>query len=88
MLVLTTHQIMHNDTFYNIKLLMRFRTINAQPTRNQQLIYLGLKTIWYYRLTITRDKFHEAIQASADWIQSKKLMSGQPMNGVANFCYG
>ena len=45
MLVLTTHQIMHNDTFYNIKLLMRFHAINAHPTHSQQLIYLDLKII-------------------------------------------
>ena len=68
MLVLFTHQIVHN-MFYNIKLLMRLRIINVQPTRKQQLIYLGLKIRRYYRLTITRDKFHEVIQMSVSLIQ-------------------
>ena len=66
---------------------MRFYTIIAQPTRSQQLIYLGLKTIWYYRLTITRDKFHEVIQVSVGLIQYSNLISGALMNVVANFCY-
>ena len=64
MLSLFNHQIMHNNTFYNIKLLMRLRIINAQPTRKQQLIYLHLKIIRYYLLRITRDKFHEVIKVS------------------------
>jgi hypothetical protein len=61
MLAPFTHQIMHNNTFYNIKLLMRLHIINAQLTCKQQLIYLHLKIIRYYRLRITRDKFHEVI---------------------------
>jgi hypothetical protein len=56
-----THQIMHDNTFYNIKLLMRLRIINAQPTCKLQLIYLRFKIIRYYRLRITYDKFHEVI---------------------------
>ena len=40
---------------------MRLHIINAQPTRKQQLIYLRFKIIRYYRLRITRDKFHEVI---------------------------
>ena len=40
---------------------MRLRIINAQPTRKQQLIYLHLKIIQYYRLNITCDEFHEVI---------------------------
>ena len=52
---------MHNNTFYNIKLLMRLRIINAQPTCKQQLTYIRLKIIQYNRLKITCDKFHEVI---------------------------
>ena len=48
---------------------MRLHAINAQPTRNQQLVYLDLKTIQYYRLTITRDKFHEVIHVSVGLYQ-------------------
>ena len=66
---------------------MRFCTINAQPTCNQQLIYLGLKTIWYYRLTITRDKFHEVIHVSMGLIEYSNLISGALMNVVANVFY-
>ena len=61
MLALFTHQIMHNNAFYNIKLLMRLRIINAQPNRKQQPICLRFKNIRYYRLKITRDKIHEVI---------------------------
>ena len=86
MLVIFTHQIVYNNTFYKIKLLMRFRIINAQPTRKQQLIYLNLKIIRYYRLTITRDKFHEVIQMSMGLIQYSYPISGVLMNVVANLC--
>ena len=78
---------MHNNTFYNIKLLMRLRIINAQPTRKQQLIYLGLKIIRYYHLIITRDKFHEVIQMSVGLIQYSNPISGALMNVAANICY-
>jgi len=40
---------------------MRLHIINAQLTCKPQLIYLHLKIIRYYRLRITRDKFHEVI---------------------------
>ena len=40
---------------------MRFRIINAQPTRKFQLICLRFKIIRYYRLNIARDVIHEAI---------------------------
>ena len=66
---------------------MHLRIINAQPTRKQQLIYLGLKIIWYYHLTITRDKFHEVIQMSVGLIQYSNPISGVLMNTVANLCY-
>ena len=61
MLVSFTRQTIHDNTFYNIKLLMRLRIINAKPTRKQQLIYIHFKNIRYYRLKITLDKIHEAI---------------------------
>ena len=66
---------------------MRLRTIYIQPTRNQQVIYLGLKIIWYYRLSITRDKFHEVIHVSMCLIQYSNFLLGALMNVVANFCY-
>ena len=69
MLLLFTHQIVHNNTFYNTNLLMRLCVINAQPNHKQQLIYLGLKIIRYYHLTITHDKFHEVIHVSMGLIQ-------------------
>ena len=64
---------------------MCFRIINAQPTCKQQLIYLGLKTIRYYRLTITRDKFHEVIHVSVGVIQYSNLILGALMNVAINF---
>ena len=66
---------------------MRFRTINAQPTHNYQLIYIGLKNILYYRLTITHDKFHEVIQVSVGLIQYSNHISRAFMNVATNFCY-
>ena len=66
---------------------MRFPIINAQPTRSQQLIYLGLKIIWYYRLTITHDKFHEVIQMSVSLIQYSNPISRVLMNIASNICY-
>ena len=52
---------MHDATFYNITLLVRFHNTNAEPTCKLQLIYLHFKNIEYYRLIITRDIIHEVI---------------------------
>lgn len=87
MLVLFTHQIVHNNMFYSIKLLMCLRIINAQRACKQQLIYLSLKIIWRYRLTITHDKFHEVIKMSTGLIQYSNPISGVLMNIETNFCY-
>ena len=66
---------------------MRLRIINAQPTRKQQLIYLGLKIIQYYHLIITHDKFHEVIHMSVGLVQYSNLISEALMNIAANLCY-
>ena len=58
MLLPFTHQILHNNTFYNTKLLMRLHTINAQLIFKPQLIYIRFKIIRYYHVKITGDKFH------------------------------
>ena len=62
--LVVTHQITHNDTFYNIQVIGVFTYVNVQPTCKLQLTCLGFKNIRYYRLTITRDKIHEVIQMS------------------------
>lgn len=83
MLALFTHQITHNDAFYNTKLLVRFHIINVQPTCKVQLISLSLKNIRYYRLMITRDRIHEVIQMSVGLIQYSNLIPGALMNTAA-----
>ena len=87
MLAQFTHQITHNNTFYNTKLLVRLRIINVQPTCKLELICLRFKNIRYYRLTITRGKIHEVIRMSVGLIQYSNPISGALMNITANVCY-
>ena len=61
MLASFTHQITHDNMFYNIMLLLHLRITNAQQTCKLQLIYLRFKNIRYYHLRITRDIIHEVI---------------------------
>ena len=50
-LLALTHQITHNNMFYNTKLLVRLHIINVQPICKIQLTHLGFKNIRCYRLT-------------------------------------
>ena len=87
MLALFTHQITHNNMFYNIKLLMCLCIINVQPTHKQQLISLRFKNIRYYRLTITHDKILEVIHVSVGLIQYSNLITGALINTASDFFY-
>ena len=66
---------------------MCLNIINAQATRKQQIIYLGLKIIQYYRLIITHDKLHEVIQMSVSIIQYSNLISKALINVATSLCY-
>ena len=59
-----THQIKHNDMFYNNQVTGCVYICQCATDAQLQLIHLRLKNIRYYRLMITRDKIHEVIQIS------------------------